>query len=222
MASQPRAWLPGLSPDLTPIISARARRRVFQQGETVFHKGDPGVSMFLILDGQVKIVLPSDEGEEALVGVLDAGECFGELSMIDGAPRSATVVAAVATETLMIQREDFLQAVATHPRLALDLLRILAGRLRATDEVVADVAFLDVPARLAKRLLELARDYGTTGPDGTTIGLRLTQSELAAMVGATRESVNKHLGAFRSRGVLDMQRVRILIHRPEELRRRIY
>jgi CRP/FNR family transcriptional regulator, cyclic AMP receptor protein len=170
----------------------------------------------------VKIVLPSDEGEEALVGVLDAGECFGELSMLDGAPRSATVIAALPTETLMIQQEDFLQAVATHPRLAMDLLRILAGRLRATDEVIADVAFLDVPGRLAKRLLELAQDHGTTGPDGIAIGLRLTQSELAAMVGATRATVNKHLRAFRARGVLDMQRGRIVIRRPEELRRRIY
>jgi CRP/FNR family transcriptional regulator, cyclic AMP receptor protein len=207
---------------MTPIITQGARRRTFGRGETVFHKGDPGGSMFLILDGQVKIVLPSQDGEEALLGVLDEGECFGELSLLDGAPRSATIVATEPTETLMVQREDVIQAMATHPQLAVDLLRVLAGRLRETDEVVADAVFLDVPARLAKRLLELARDYGTTVPEGTLIGLRLTQTELASMVGATRESVNKHLGAFRTRGVLTLQRGRIVIHRPEELRRRIY
>ena len=102
------------------------------------------------------------------------------------------------------------------------MLQVLARRLRETDELVEDAIFLDVPGRLAKKLLELAEDYGREGPDGTVIGIRLTQSDLAAMVGATRESVNKHLSAFRARGTIVVERQAITIRRPEDLQRRIY
>jgi CRP/FNR family transcriptional regulator/CRP/FNR family cyclic AMP-dependent transcriptional regulator len=215
-------WLPGLSAEAMTTLAQGARKRSYRRGDAIVRKGDPGDSMFLILTGQVKIVLPSEEGEEAILGVLDAGECFGELSLLDGEPRSATVVATDPTEVLVVDREQFLAAVAANPRIAIDLLRILAGRLRETDEAVEDAVFLDVPARLAKRLLELAQDYGGDGAEGTEIGLKLTQADLAAMVGATRESINKHLSAFRARGVLDVRRGRIIIRRPEDLRRRIY
>jgi CRP/FNR family transcriptional regulator/CRP/FNR family cyclic AMP-dependent transcriptional regulator len=178
--------------------------------------------MFLIVAGQVKVVLPSGDGEEAILGVLNAGECFGELSLLDGEPRSATIVATEPTDVLVVDRERFLAAVAANPRVAVDFLRILARRLRDVDEAVEDAVFLDVPARLAKRLLELAAEYGSAGPDGIEIGLRVTQAELASMVGATRESINKHLGAFRARGLVDLRGGRMVIRRPEDLRRRIY
>jgi CRP/FNR family transcriptional regulator, cyclic AMP receptor protein len=135
---------------------------------------------------------------------------------------AATIVATESTDVLVVDREHFLAAVAANPRIGIEFLRILATRLRDADQAVEDAVFLDVPARLAKRLLELAHDYGTSGPDGIAISLRLTQVELAAMVGATRESINKHLSTFRARGVLDMQRGHIVIRRPDELRRRIY
>jgi CRP/FNR family transcriptional regulator, cyclic AMP receptor protein len=216
------AWLPGLSAEAMTALAEGARKRSFRRGQAIVRKDDPGDSMFLILAGQVKIVRPSDDGEEVILGILNTGECFGELSLLDGEPRSATIEATEPTEVLAVDHEHFLAAVEANPRIAIEFLRLLAGRLRVADQAAADAVFLDVPARLAKRLLELAEDYGTHGPDGISIGLRLTQVDLAGMVGATRESVNKHLSAFRARGVLDVQRGRIIIRRPDELRRRIY
>jgi len=101
-------------------------------------------------------------------------------------------------------------------------MRVLSERLRETDELIQDAVFLDVPARLAKRLLELAESYGTETPRGIMISLRFTQQELATMVGATRESVNKHLRAYRSRGIIDVERQRIVVKKPADLQRRIY
>lgn len=212
----------GIPPEEAERLEARAKRRSFRRGEVVFHKGDPGSSLYLILSGQVKIVLPSEGGEEAVLGVLDEGEFFGELSLIDGQPRSATIIATQPTETLVIHRDDFLAFLEANPRSAIQLLRIFCQRLRETDEFVEDAVFLDVPGRLAKKLLELAGEYGHTGGGGTVIGLRITQQELATMVGATRESVNKHLRSYRARGIIDIDRQRITILRPDDLRRRIY
>ena len=200
-----------------------AQRRWFKRGEVIFHKGDPGETLFMIVQGQVKIVLPSEMGEEALLAVLDEGEFFGELSLIDEQPRSATIVASEPTETLVLHRDAFLKALTQAPELAIDMLRVLSRRLREADEFVEDAVFLDVPGRLAKKLLQLAEAYGhPTGEGGTTIGLRLTQQELATMVGATRESVNKHLRAYRSRGIIELDHQRIIIRKPDDLARRIY
>lgn len=212
----------GLSPDKTEVLEAAAQRRSFKRGEVIFHKGDPGTTLFLITQGQVKVVLPSDSGDEAILAVLDEGDFFGELSLIDEQPRSATVVATEPTDTLLLHREDFLKFLNANPEQSIVLLRALCRRLRQTDEVVEDAVFLDVPGRLAKKLLELAEDYGRRTSTGTVIGLRLTQHELATMVGATRESVNKHLRSYRARGIIEMDHQRILILRPEELQRRIY
>lgn len=212
----------GLPPEKLASLEALTLRRSFKRSEVVFHKGDPGDTLYMIVQGQVKIVLPSDTGEEALLGVLDEGEFFGELSLIDEQPRSATIVATEQTETLVLRREEFLKFVVSSPELAIDMMRVLSRRLRDTDEFIEDAIFLDVPGRLAKKLLELANQYGRHTPIGTVISLRMTQQELATMVGATRESVNKHLRSYRSRGILEIDRQRIIILRPSELQRRIY
>jgi CRP/FNR family transcriptional regulator/CRP/FNR family cyclic AMP-dependent transcriptional regulator len=212
----------GIPPEQVERLEERAKRRSFRRGEVIFHKGDPGATLYLILSGQVKIVLPSEGGEEAVLGVLDEGEFFGELSLIDGRPRSATIMATQSTEALVLHRDDFLAFLDSNPKCAVDLLHTLCERLRETDEFVEDAVFLDVPGRLAKKLLELADEYGQSGADGTIIGLRITQQELATMVGATRESVNKHLRGYRARGIIEIDRQRITIVRPDDLRRRIY
>lgn len=212
----------GLPLEKTAVLEAEAQARSFKRGEVVFHKGDPGEAMFMILEGQVKIVLPSEGGEEALLGVLDRGDFFGELSLIDGRSRSATIVATELTETLVLHRDSLLRLVRTSPEVAIDLLRTLSQRLRETDEFIEDAVFLDVPGRVAKKLLELAETYGEPAPRGIVIGLRLTQQELAEMVGATRESVNKHLRSYRERGIIDVDRQRIIILQPDALQRRIY
>jgi len=217
----------GLPVDQIGALEAMTQRRWFKRGEVIVHKGDPGDTLFVILQGQVKIVLPAESGEEALLAVLDEGEFFGELSLIDGEPRSATIVASEPTETLVLHREGFLQVLSGSPDLAMHMLRALSRRLREADEFVEDAVFLDVPGRLAKKLLQLAKSpdeggYGRPGLGGTMIGLRLTQQELATMVGATRESVNKHLRAYRARGIIDIEHQHIIILKPADLARRIY
>jgi CRP/FNR family transcriptional regulator, cyclic AMP receptor protein len=203
-------------------LAALAQRRAFKRGEVIFHKGDPGDTLFVITRGQVKIVLPSETGEEAVIGVLDVGDFFGELSLIDEQARSATIVATQVTETLVLRRVQFLQFVVAHPELAIQVLRVLSRRLRDADAFIEDAVFLDVPARLAKKLLELAQQYGKSTPEGTLITLRMTQQELATMVGATRESVNKHLRAYQARGIVEVDRQKITLLRPAELQRRVY
>jgi CRP/FNR family transcriptional regulator/CRP/FNR family cyclic AMP-dependent transcriptional regulator len=206
----------GFGPEQVALFESESQRRSFKRGDVVFHKGDPGETMYLIAEGQVKVVLPSDSGDEALLEVLDPGDFFGELSLLDGQPRSATIVATEPTETVV------LKAIRSNPEVAIHLLQALCQRLRETDEFVSDTVFLDVPGRVAKKLLELADAYGERTPRGTVIGLRLTQQELARMVGATRESVNKHLGAYRARGIIDVDRQRFVIVKRDELQRRIY
>ena len=212
----------GLGPEQMALFENESHVRTFKRGDVVFHKGDPGETMYLIRDGQVKVVLPSDSGDEALLDVLDTGNFFGELSLLDGQPRSATIVATEPTETIVLHRETLLKAIRANPEVAIHLLQALCQRLRETDEFIGDTVFLDVPGRVAKKLLELADAYGERTPRGTVIGLRLTQQELARMVGATRESVNKHLGAYRARGIIDVDHQRFVILKRDELQRRIY
>lgn len=211
-----------LPPERIQELAQMVRRRTYHRGETIFHKGDPGSGLYILTGGQVKIVLPSETGEEALLAVLEAGDFFGELALFDGLPRSATVVAVQNAEVLVLHRDDFLGFVARNPEVAIALFGVLSRRLRAADELIQDAVFLDVPGRLAKRLLELAERHGRQTPQGIAIELKLTQQDLAAMIGATRESVNKHLGWMRDHGLIQLDRQRIVVLRPDYLRKRIY
>jgi CRP/FNR family transcriptional regulator, cyclic AMP receptor protein len=209
-------------PNQVAELARLMQRRTYRRGEIIFHKGDPGTSLYCIARGQVKIVLPSETGEEAVIAVLETGDLFGELALFDGLPRSATMETLAETEVLLLRREDFLALVHRHPEMAIALLGVLSRRLRATDERIEDAMFLDVPGRLAKRLLELADRYGRRTERGLEITLRLSQQDLAAMVGATRESVNKHLGWMREHRLIELDRQRVILLRPDELRNRIY
>ncbi len=202
-------------------LAQMVRRRTYHRGETIFHKGDPGTGLYIITSGQVKVVLPSESGEEAVLAVLEANDFFGELALFDGLPRSATVVAVTNTEVLILHRDDFLGFVTRNPEAAIACFAALSRRLRATDELIEDAIFLDVPGRLAKRLLDLAERHGRRTERGLEIDLKLTQQDLAAMVGATRESVNKHLGWMRDHRLIQLDRQRIVLLRPDELRKRI-
>ncbi len=211
-----------LPPERIHELAQLVRRRTYHRGETIFHKGDPGSGLYIIASGQVKIVLPSETGDEAMLAVLEAGEFFGELALFDGLPRSATVVAVQNAEVLILHRDDFMSFVGRNPEVVTGLFSALSRRLRATDELVEDAIFLDVPGRLAKRLLDLADRHGRPEGKGVAIDLKLTQQDLAAMVGATRESVNKHLGWMRDHGLIQLDRQRIVVLRPDDLRKRIY
>lgn len=205
--------------DLLPL-AASCRLQQHRRHGIIFHRDDPGDSLHIVHSGQVRIVLTSPEGDEIVLALFEAGDFFGELSLVDGLPRSASAVANEPTTTLTLTRPTFLRALELNPHLAQQVIVALASRLRRTDMLLGDAAFLDVASRLAKRLRDLA---GTAQEKGSTTGpavIRITQVELAAMVGATRETVNKELRALESRGVIRLERGRILVERPDALEAR--
>lgn len=172
--------------------------RDYERGETLFHQGDPATEMFVVLDGRIAIATQAGDGREAVVAVLEKGGLFGELAIFDDAPRSADGRALTELQVAVLPYEAIRDALRERPELLWVMVRLLAERLRATDEALADAVFLDVPARTAKRLLELA-----DGQNQFTIPL--TQEELASMIGASRERVNKALALFARLGWLEME-----------------
>ena len=203
-------------------LAERARPRQYRAGTIIFHRDDPGSTLHVIATGLVKLVLASPEGREVTVGILGPGDFFGEMALLDGGPRSASAVALEAVETLTLDRAPFVAILERQPQVATALLGILGDRLRRTDELIQDILFLDLPGRLAKQLLALADEHGTTTPQGVRIDLRLSQSELAAIIGATRESVNRCLKAYADRGILALERDTITLRAPDTLRAHIY
>ncbi len=190
-------------------VAAGTRTRRFRRGEVIFHAGDPGDALFIIVSGEVKISLPSDEGDEAILATLHEGDVFGELALLDGAPRSATASALVATEAVVLPRDRFRELIATVPAVRDVLLSSLAGELRRLTTHVEELHFLDMTGRLAAKLVRLARE-AAGGPSGQNGPIRLratlTQAELASMVGCTRQSVNKLLGQFSDDGLVRVDR----------------
>jgi CRP/FNR family transcriptional regulator/CRP/FNR family cyclic AMP-dependent transcriptional regulator len=144
------------------------------------------------------------------------------LALLDGGPRSASAVALDQVETYTLDRQPFIATLERYPDVTSGLLTVLGDRLRRTDELIQDILFLDLPARLAKQLLALAGEFGTRVPEGVRIEMRLSQSELASIVGATRESVNRCLNAFAERDLIALDREAITILKLDELRNRIY
>lgn len=202
-------------------LTRMARRQLFDREEVVFYQGDPGDTFYVILSGQVKVSVTSAEGQEAILVMLDEGESFGEFALLDEQPRSATIEATLPTEVLAIRKAEFHRLLHQSPDIAIGLLRVMTKRLRDTDQLVQDAAFLDVAERLAKKLLSLADSHGRHTEQGIVLEVQLTQQDVAAMIGATRESVNKQLGAFRDRGIVTVDRQRITIVKPDALRARL-
>ena len=202
----------GLGPEPLQAIAQTLRRRRFRRGEVLFHEGDPGDSLFIVASGAVKVVVPSEEGGEAILATLQRGDFLGELALLDGAPRSASAIALEATETLALPRDRFNALVASEPVIRDALLSSLAGELRRLTAHVAELHFLDLTGRLAARLARLAEEHGMREADGSIrLDAPLTQSDLAAMIGATRQSVNKLLGEFVEEGLLRLDRDAIVI-----------
>ena len=199
-------------------LAAMMLRRPYRRGQTIFHQDDPAGAVYLIETGRVKVVLITPEGEDLVLRVLGEGEIFGELALLDGQPRSASVVALEDTVTHVLEREAFLTFLRANPDAALDLFRALAELVRRLTEQVEDLAVLDVPGRLARKLLELADAHGQAAPEGILIDVRLTQSELASMIGTSRVSVNHYLALLEGRAIIRRDGQRILLRRPEALK----
>ena len=210
----------GLPPHALDDLVRRIRLRSYDRGTTIFHKDDPGSLLYIILSGAVKITMPSIEGKELMLCILAAGDFFGELSLFDGEPRSATAEAVDdGTQTLILPRDDFLELVTSYPRLAIHIITLLSRRLRETNLLAQDVCLLDLPGRLAQRLLDLAEKHGRPEGERIQINLRLTQSELASLVGATRVATNRQLQRLQQRGLIDWEARRIRILKPAALRK---
>jgi CRP/FNR family cyclic AMP-dependent transcriptional regulator len=184
-------------------IAQIARAKVYKPRVQVFQQGDLSDSVFIIQSGYLKVAVSSPGGSLSTLAVMGVGEIFGELSLLDGGPRSATVTAMSRTDLLVIDREPFLHLLEAQPRVAIAIMGVLARRLRRVSERSDDLTGMRVSNRLAKQLLSLAENHGVrVGPSRLRLGVKMSQRELGELVGATRESVNKHLRAWQEESVV--------------------
>ena len=191
--------------------------RTYRRNEIIFHRGDPGGSLHIIEKGQVKILIQSEDGEELLVDILKEGEVFGEMAVLDGYPRTATALALRDTTTKMLGREPFLKFLHSSAEVAVAVSLSLAERLRESDERLAEIVFFDLSERLGRRLLRLARSYGRRSSEGIVLDIPLSQRELAAFVGATRQSVNKALSQWERDGIVRRDGRSLVLLDPQRL-----
>ena len=170
------------------------------KGNTLFKEGDDGNRLYVVLEGKLKLGITSNDGRENLLSILGPGEMFGELSLFDPGPRTATATAVTDARLLSLAHDKVIGWVSEHPKVSLQLLGRLAQRLRRSNEVLADLVFSDVPGRVAKAIMDLGERFGVKKADGLYVNHDLTQEELAQLVGASRETVNKALADFAGRG----------------------
>ena len=215
--------LAALDPEARAGLARRVGRSQVSRTEVVFHEGEEGEAVYLVLEGKVKITRPTGDGRENLLAVLGPGEVFGELSLFDPGPRTATATALTDLDLATLSHDELRPWLRTRPDAAELLLRVLARRLRRTNSALADLVFVDVPGRVAGALLDLATRFGVpvAGSEGTLrVDHGLTQEELAQLVGASRETVNKALADFAARGWLGLEQRAVLLHDRERLERR--
>ncbi|MCC6749548.1 MAG: Crp/Fnr family transcriptional regulator [Deltaproteobacteria bacterium] len=197
-------------------LSDLARRMVIKRWQAtalVVGQHEAGNSLFVVYHGQARVVLFGENGREITLSVLRAGDFFGDVSLIDGKPRSANVVAAEDSVFLVLDREAFVAHLRAHPQTALSLLQVMAGRLRRADELIGSLALHDVSARLTRTLISLAREQGEQSDEGWTIRNRPTQQDLANMVGTCRETVSRALTSLARQGLV-ISRGRHIVLRP--------
>ncbi|QBI51970.1 Crp/Fnr family transcriptional regulator [Streptomonospora litoralis] len=190
------------------------------RGQTLFSEGDEGDRLYVILSGKVKLTRAAVDGRENLLSVLGPSEMFGELSLFDPRPRTASAIAVTDAVMAGLGHDDLRPFIAQQPQVSLQLLKALASRLRRTNDVMSDLVFTDVPGRVAGQLLDLADRFGKEGEDGLHVHHDLTQEELAQLVGASRETVNKALAEFALRGWLRIEAKAVVLLDVERMRRR--
>jgi CRP/FNR family transcriptional regulator len=190
------------------------------RGERLFEEGASGNQLYVVLDGKIKLTRAAADGRENLLSVVGPGEMFGELSLFDPRPRTASAIAVTDSRLGALAHDDLRNWLTGRPDVALHLLQALAQRLRRTNDVMADLVFTDVPGRVAKALLDLADRFGAVRDEGLQVNHDLTQEELAQLVGASRETVNKALADFAARGWLQLSAKSVLLIEPDRLRKR--
>ncbi len=201
-------------------LAAQATMQAYEPRQAIFHQRELGDSFHVIADGLVRIVITGPSGNEQTLALLRRGECFGELAILDGQPRSAAAIAVEHTLVVRISRDDLRSWLASRPQAALALLETISLRLRRTDDFLVELAFSDIEHRLARQLLRLAAEATPSdqeaGKKATT--LKITQAELASLLSVTRESVNKELQILTQRGWIRLGRGTIAINNPEGLK----
>jgi len=200
-------------------LAQRAVLRRYRRGQLIFYQGDPALSLFVLLEGSLKVYVTSDEGDTMLLVTLHPPDVVGEIALLDGEPRSASAEALVDSVALEVGREPFLQAIRDDPKIAEGCLRSLGAVLRRLTEQAADLVFLDLPGRVAKLILGRAEERGTVSGRGIELDLELTQGDLAAMVGASRQSVNQVLRSFEKKGYVRIEGKNVIIANAESLGR---
>ena len=210
------ALFAGLSPAILKVLEGASRVRQFRKGQVLCSEGDPGDSLIVLEGGQAKVCRFTIDGQEIVLKLVDAPSAFGELALIDGAPRSATIVATTPVTVRLIERTAFIDLVEREPELARGLLQTLAAMVRATNERLVDLQTLDVPARVTKWLL--AHSVEQPPIVGSVVAFTMSQGELAAEIGATRVSVNRALRTFERWGTIKLERDRIVLRDPDSLR----
>ncbi len=198
-------------------VSLVARKKTLQRREELFHKGDHSEEVYVIASGKLKVLTTSAEGDDVVFSILGPGEVFGEVALLGASPRTATVSAIEDCQLLVINRRDFMSFLRTNPEVSAKLLSVLAIRLKRVSELVEDTLFLNLPLRLAKKLLSLSRAYGEEAAEGIRIDLKLSQEEWGDLVGTTRESINKQMRQWTEAGIVRADDGYVIILKPVEL-----
>lgn len=210
-----------MQPEEMDSILRLATERRYRRGQTIFQKGDAGSSMMAVLNGRVRIGAISLEGKEITLNMIDSGEVFGEIALLDGKLRSADATAIEDTLLLVIERRHLQPLLEADRGLALRLLTVLCERLRQTSEALGDFVMFDLAARLGRTLVKLADDYGRPDGSGVKIGIKLSQNDLSRLVASSRESVNKQLRAWQDEGLVSKEGGLIVLPKVAELKRRV-
>ena len=209
----------GLPPATLERIAALAGQRGYRRGEIVFSAGDAGDALFGVVSGRIRISAGSADGREIFLNIMEPGDSFGEIALLDGGTRTATATATEPSELVSIRREPFFELLEREPQTALELLRLCGERLRWTSGLLEDAALLDAPARLAKRLLSLGEQLGEEGANGRLV--RISQEDLASFLGVSRQSVNEQLQDWKSKGWVALGRGTVTVRDAAALRRTI-
>ena len=212
----------GVSPDAVAALVRQLEPVTFRRTEVVFSEGEPGDTLYIITSGKVKIGRKSLDGRESLITLMGPSDMFGELAIFDPGPRTSTVTALTEVKAVVMSRSVLRSWIADRPEIAKQLLRVLARRLRRTNDNLSDLIFTDVPGRVAKQLLYLAQRFGSRDGNALRVDHELTQEEIAQLVGSSRETVNKALSDFAQRGWIRVQGRSILIDNAERLAKRAH
>ena len=210
----------GVDPEAVAALINEMDTVTFPKGTTIFNEGEPGDRLYIIVDGKIKLARHAPDGRENLLSVMGPSDMFGELSIFDPGPRTSSAVCVTEVTCATMDSTMLREWIDNHPEISQQLLRVLARRLRRTNASLADLIFTDVPGRVAKTLLQLANRFGVHEGGALRVNHDLTQEEIAQLVGASRETVNKALATFAHRGWIRLEGKSVLIVNTEHLARR--